>query len=236
MKFDSRDKVVSVSLFGSKQKYIVGSLKFVTSTQKYLPDWKIVFFVGPSVPQSHVELLESFGVSIIRINEPEGLSAASWRFRIWLLGNPGWIIFRDADSMMSLREARAVEQWVVSERVGHIIRDHPFHSAPILAGLWGLRGNFTDWFIEEVRSYSFNDTYGSDQLFLSQNVYPNIVGSVLVHANFHIHETKDNLGSFQYGYSRLGSFCGESITSSLIIRAYARLRRLLDPRECTCVR
>jgi hypothetical protein len=234
MELDKSNKVISLSLFGTKKKYTLGSLNFVASAKKYLPEWKIVFFLGRSVSETHLRRLELLGVTVIRVEESEDLSASSWRFRIRLLGNPSWIIFRDADSVVTRREARAVEQWVNSERTAHIIRDHPFHSAPILAGLWGIRPTATDWFMKEVEKYPFSDTYGSDQDFLAKIVYPKIVDSCLVHASFHTHEDKALLGTFQAGHSRIGSFCGESVTSGFFTRGYARLRRLIDSKACTC--
>jgi hypothetical protein len=236
MELDNSDKVISLSLFGNNKKYTLGSLKFVTSAKKNLPEWKIVFFVGRSVSESHLQRLQLLGATLIRVDEPEDLSASAWRFRTWLLGKPGWIIFRDSDSIVSLREARAVEQWVSSQRVVHIIRDHPFHSAPILAGLWGIRASFTEWFGNEVKKYSFNDSYGSDQDFLEKIVYPKIVDLSLVHASFHLHEKRHSLGSFQAGHPRVGSFCGESVTSGFLTKVYARLRRLIDRKACSCGR
>jgi hypothetical protein len=236
MNLNSGGKVISLSLFGNETKYTLGSLKFLTSAKRYLPNWKVVFFVGRSVPESHIQRLKFHGASVLRIDEPEGLSASSWRFRIWLLGNPSWVLFRDADSVLTLREARAVEQWVKSARAAHIIRDHPFHSAPILAGLWGLRPSFAEWFTKEVKEYSFTDDYGSDQDFLAKIVYPKVLDSSLVHASFHRHEQVGSLVTFQAGSSRVGSFCGESITSGLFTRGYARLRRLIDRKACSCER
>jgi hypothetical protein len=231
-----REKVISLSLFGPNKKYTSGSLKFLASARKQLPEWKVVFFVGKSVSELHLKKLTSLGASVYKIDGAEGLSASAWRFKTWLLGNPEWVIFRDADSVVTSREAKAVEQWVNSGRTAHIIRDHPFHSAPILAGLWGIRPLTAEWFEEEVRNYSFNDNYGSDQDFLATIVYPKIVSSCLVHASFHIHEQAASLGSFQGGHSRLGSFCGESVTSGFPTRAYARLRRLTDRKACDCER
>jgi hypothetical protein len=230
----NKDKVISLSLFGPNKKYIFGSLKFVASARKHLPEWKIVFFAGKSVSEVHLEKLRFLGASVHKIDGAEGLSASAWRFKVWLLGSPEWLIFRDADSVVTLREAKAIEQWVNSGRTAHIVRDHPFHSAPILAGLWGVRPSSASWFEEEVRKYSFTDTYGSDQDFLAKIVYPKIVSSCLVHASFHIHEQEGSLGSFQDGHTRLGSFCGESVTSSFPTRVYARLRRLTDRKACKC--
>jgi hypothetical protein len=234
MDLGNKNRVISLGLFGPNKKYILGSLKFVASARKHLPEWKIVFFVGESVSELHLEKLQLLGAIVYKIEGAEGLSASAWRFRNWLLGNPERVIIRDADSVVTSREAKAVEQWVNSGRTAHIIRDHPFHSAPILAGLWGIRPMAAEWFKEEVRKYSFNDTYGSDQDFLATIVYPKIVSSCLVHASFHIHEQEGSLGSFQDGHTRLGSFCGESITSGFPTRVYARLRRLTDRKACQC--
>ena len=227
-------KVVSVSLFGNKEKYLRGADKLTDSIQKTLPEWKIVFFVGNSVPQRIKESLESRNATLVMVDEPENLSATAWRFRVGELGNPDWVIFRDSDSIVSSREARAITQWVESGRVAHIIRDHPFHSSKILAGLWGLRPKEAEWFAREVRDFDFLDTYGSDQDFLADRIYPKISKTSLVHASFHRHEHPSQLADFTIGSSRIGPFCGESITENLIVRSYARLRRLFAKKACKC--
>lgn len=228
------EKVVSVSLFGERRKYLTGATDLIRSVNRNLPGWKTVFFVGSSVPAEIRNRLSNLGGRIIPTNDPEGLSAASWRFRIGQIGNPGWVIFRDSDSVISIREAHAVNQWIDSGLPAHIIRDHPFHSAPILAGLWGLRPPMAAWFTEEVQVFQFSDVYGSDQDFLANNVYPRIANASLIHTSFHRHERGINSVDFDYGNSRTGPFCGESISSNLVARIYARFRRLVDPKECQC--
>lgn len=233
--FGQGDKVITLSLFGANPKYLKGSLRFVASAHKNLPGWAIVFFVGRSIPESHLHSLTQMGTRVCLIDESEGLSAMSWRFRIWLLGNPGWVISRDADSIISRREAGAVREWVESGATAHIIRDHPFHFARMLGGLWGIRPPLVEWFSNEVFGYNFNDAYGSDQDFLATRVYPRILNSSLIHASFHAHERPSEKGTFEHGNARLGEFCGESVTSSFLVRGYARLRRLIGSRDCKCV-
>jgi len=227
-------KIVSVSLFGESARYLNGALKLAASVQNNLPEWGLVFFVGNSVPAEIKDSLSAINATLVPIDEPEDLSAAAWRFRIWELGNPDWVIFRDSDSIVSTREAEAVNQWIDSGASAHIIRDHPFHSSKIMAGLWGLRPVGMDWFANEVRGYIFSDTYGSDQEFLATQVYPRLVDSSLVHASFHRHEPLSQMAEFTKGASRIGTFCGESVTSSLLIRTYARLRRLVGRKACDC--
>jgi len=227
-------KVVSVSLFGNNKKYIRGAQKLANSIRVNLPGWRLVFFVGNSVPVKIKKALVAKNATLIMVNEPENLSAMAWRFRVWELGNPDYVIFRDSDSIISIREARAVTQWVESDLDAHIIRDHPFHSAKIMGGLWGLRAKRANWLTGEVKDYMFADAYGSDQEFLAKTVYPRVSNSSLVHASFHMHEPSSQIADFATGSTRFGAFCGESITSNLLIRAYARLHRLVAKRACNC--
>jgi len=40
-----------------------------------------------------------------------------------------------------LREKLAVDQWLASDKICHIMRDHPWHNQPIQAGMFGLKKN-----------------------------------------------------------------------------------------------
>ena len=225
---------MSVSLFGSNKKYLAGAKKLAKSVLKNLPGWKIVFFVGDSVPMKYLESLEATGAILLRVRGKEDLRSTAWRFHLNKLSNPEWVIFRDSDSVISKREASAVSDWVGSGLDAHIIRDHPFHTSKILAGLWGIRPAAFPWFQGEVENYNFEDFYGSDQSFLNTRVYPRIISRSMVHASFHRHDSDGISAEFRIGSSRLGQFCGESVTENLIVRTYARFRRLVDSRTCSC--
>ncbi|CAG0903904.1 unnamed protein product, partial [Darwinula stevensoni] len=45
----------------------------------------------------------------------------------------------DSDSLILDRERAAVQEWLDSDFMFHIMRDHPGHYAYILAGLWGAK-------------------------------------------------------------------------------------------------
>jgi hypothetical protein len=199
-----------------------------------LPGWEVAFFVGDSVPRKYLEDLEALGATLIKVSGREDLTATAWRFNLEELPEAEWVIFRDADSVISKREASAVSDWVMSRLDAHIIRDHPFHTSKILAGLWGIKPQAFPWFQSEVESFPFEDFYGSDQSFLNTRVYPRIISASLIHASFHCHDMDGTPGEFQIGCSRLGQFCGESITESPLVRTYARFRRLVDSKSCSC--
>lgn len=42
---------------------------------------------------------------------------------------------RDADSRIIPREEAAVREWLTTDRIFHVMRDHPYHCTPILGGI-----------------------------------------------------------------------------------------------------
>jgi hypothetical protein len=61
-----------------------------------------------------------------------------WRFAAYDDPNVDRVIFRDADSIISTREAGAVEEWVASGQAFHAMRDYGSHTDLLLAGMWGV--------------------------------------------------------------------------------------------------
>lgn len=67
------------------------------------------------------------------------ISATIWRFLP--IGDSFVDVFasRDADSLILQREVDSVNAWLASNKSGHIMRDNPYHSEAIVAGMWGFR-------------------------------------------------------------------------------------------------
>ena len=47
--------------------------------------------------------------------------------------------FRDLDSVVDEREMAAVGVWMESRYPFHMMRDHPKHDMPVMAGMWGIK-------------------------------------------------------------------------------------------------
>ena len=64
----------------------------------------------------------------------QGVVGRAWRFAV--LGDPTVDLFlsRDSDSWVLDREVTAVQEWLLSGRTFHVMRDHPNHKAVMLAG------------------------------------------------------------------------------------------------------
>lgn len=107
-------------------------------------------------------------------------------------------LFRDLDSRPTQREMDAVKEWQASKHILHVMRDHPAHDMPILAGMWGmklgakpgvreaLRAIFLDIFRKSSTYYSYDEPVGSqDQSILETYIWPVFRSLALVHDSYH---------------------------------------------------
>jgi len=182
------NKTIAFSLWGNNPKYTAGAIKNAELSSKFYTDSKQKYYIGSSVPNQIVYLLEEF--SNVEIIEKEGLedwTSLFWRFEASYDDDSDVVIFRDTDSRLSLREELAVKEWLDSDKTFHIMRDHPYHKFPILGGMWGLKKskkynlqNILERFIKEQAF----DKYGTDYEFLGNILYPKIIEDVLIHDEF----------------------------------------------------
>ena len=180
--------IISFSLYGSDQKYIVGAIENAKLLQKFSAEWTAFFYCGQEISNITLKQLESLGSKVIVADAGWHENGMFWRF--YPFGNEKFtrMIVRDVDSRISIRELDAVQEWVESGKLGHIMRDHPFHATEILGGMWGARyelGKHLDH-IDSEKSYSKEK--GQDQYFLRDRIYPTLVGDSLIHDSFFKHE------------------------------------------------
>ena len=205
--------LVSFSLYGSSPKYLVGAVKNADFIQKLGNDWQAVFYLGPEV-KTEVELeLKKFGAWVRRWEPHWHQNGMFWRFSAVCDYEFDFIIIRDVDSRISQRELNCLNDWFASGKVSSIIRDHPFHNALILGGLWGVSSKVKDLSIEWKNSENYGDSHGQDQAFLHKEVFPKIKKSI------HLNDAFFSLPRSKYRFPtpRIGSeFVGESVDENEI--------------------
>jgi len=141
------DVLVSFSLYGTDPEdvYYRGAVWNSKIYADWQPSWSLRFYCGDSVPDSVKKDIVAHNdkASIVEVHGPENASATTWRFgAVDPCESFGAIIFRDCDSRPIERERRAVEEWLAEDPKQyrfHVMRDHPWHARPMLAGLWGIR-------------------------------------------------------------------------------------------------
>jgi hypothetical protein len=130
------------------------------------------------------------GAEIVRMGENRGSTGMFWRYLIGRFADAEAAIFRDTDSILSNREASVVKEWLRTGRAMHVMRDHPWHSMPIMGGMWGLRGKHNLKILQDnVQDVLRSDNpYGADQEFLKRVIYPRFCQSLALSASFNGYE------------------------------------------------
>lgn len=185
-------KVFSVCLWGNDSKYTIGAIKNADLAKQYYPDFQYWIYIHKeSVPQNIIdELTKKDNVKIIfKEGNLNTCKPMMWRFESILNSNVEVMIVRDVDTRILLREKLAVYEWLQSDKLIHIMRDHPHHNCKILGGMWGMKqNNLCNWnklFNTVIQTSSRN----YDQLFVSNVIYSIYKNSAMIHASYHKYET-----------------------------------------------
>lgn len=181
---------IGFSLWGNAPTYTIGALKNAALAKKIYPGWRVAMYYDDTVPSDVIFQLAEMKVELHDMTK-SGIYSLFWRFLAADRPDCAYAIFRDTDSRISLRERKAVDEWISDGNTLHIMRDHPFHEVPygasrlsILGGMWGIKGNTIPLrpLIEDFCK-SRPDEYGIDQAFLQQ-LYGKFKHSQTVHDEF----------------------------------------------------
>jgi len=177
--------IIAFSLFGGNSKYCEPAVLNVQEQPLIYPHWVCRFYVDGSVPDHVISRLRAGGGQVV----PVAGAAAQWPGPMWrflALADPSAhrILFRDADSVISRREAAAVAQWLSSGKRFHVMRDDGSHTALLAAGLWGVvAGSLPplEQLMERFMSTPLASRHFADQDFLRQYVWPYARTSLMQH-------------------------------------------------------
>ncbi len=179
------NKIIAFSLFGNSSEYIEPAVMNTELVHEIYPGWVCRFYVDGSVPETALQRLRDNGAEVVRVAaELENWPGTMWRFLALDDPQAERVIFHDADSVISWREADAVAEWVQSGKRFHTLRDACSHTELVLAGLWGalagavpdMRGKMQAYVDAGVQSRHF-----ADQLFLREKIWPYIRQSLCAH-------------------------------------------------------
>ena len=154
-------------------------------------DWKIRCYLNDTVSKEVQQKLKDLGAELVDMTGSK-IPGMFWRFLPFNDISVDIFIVRDVDSRINLRENRAVNEWLESDKLLHIMRDHPHHYYKILGGMWGYKNHLMRLdvvkpmiqFLQE-RDYAFKRM--DDMKFLDL-IYNHLYGKSMEHDQFFDYE------------------------------------------------
>ena len=206
-------KVLSFTLWGNNPIYTIGAIKNAQLAQQYYPDFECWFYIHTeTVPQNIVdELIALSNVKLIfKTGDLNTIKPMMWRFEAIDDPDVEIMMSRDTDTRILLREKLAVDEWLNSNKLFHIMRDHPHHDSYILGGMFGTKKNpniglWSKWMHECIQEG--NRDY--DQTFLYNYIYPRIINDCIIHASFF--KKEDFCLNFPIDYDTERNFVGQYV-------------------------
>jgi len=173
-------KIISYSLWGNDKKYIEGAKKNIELAKTWFPDWEVKLYLSTNTEFN----FNSDNLEIIYRTESQQQDGCFWRFEE--CDSDNIVIVRDLDDRLSERHKFVVDEWLNSDKNIHIVRDHPNHLYPIMAGLWGCRNGVLKGLKDSINSWQNKSYYTTDQDFLKTVIYTNqFVNQFLIHDPYH---------------------------------------------------
>ena len=183
-------KLITFSLWGDNPFYLEGACRNAELAKEIYPDWICRFYIaGKNTPENVIKRLSEYDNVEVVVKDEEGTSnSMMWRFEAADDPEVEMFVSRDTDSRLSIREKEAVDEWIDSGREFHVMRDHPYHVAAMMGGMWGMRtGSFKGMKskIQDFISRGYHeDKKGADQAFLWGLIWPVAQTDVYTHDPF----------------------------------------------------
>lgn len=182
--------VISFCIYGSNIKYCKGIDENLKIMKKRMEKFNAFIYIGTEVPEEYIQLYKSYDfVQLFYTHKPGAYNMIA-RFLAIDEPNVDIMIVRDADSRLHNRDRWIIDNFINSSYGSHTIRDHPWHTARMMGGLFGIKKNaFSFNMIDLYNQYNpSNDISGIswqyDQTFLRNVIYPILKKNMLIYV-FH---------------------------------------------------
>jgi hypothetical protein len=182
--------VISYSLFGFNKEryqdcfdfnsYLRGVTLNLRMARLLYPGWEFRVHIDKPTYEGWKELFDALPIKVVICNEAPLTKAMLWRLLPCFDAEVDYVICRDLDSLLTYREAQAVQYWISRDtKAAHAITDSISHTIPMLGGMIGFKRKH---FSERTGFYDWKDMLngctidfnrkGADQDFLNQFIYP----------------------------------------------------------------
>ncbi len=177
--------IIAFSLFGGNSKYCETAVLNCTDQPSVYPGWRCRFYVDDTVPAGVLQRIRDAGGEVVAVQGAlRDWPGPMWRFAALDDPTVRRVIFRDADSVVSPREAGAVAEWIAGGQAFHAMRDSGTHTELLLAGLWGAKAGALPRMADMIAVFlqtPVENAHFADQFFLRAYVWPYARRDILQH-------------------------------------------------------
>jgi len=206
-------KVITFSLWGNIPKYTVGAIKNAELANIFYPDFEYWFYIHKdTVDKEIIEKIQKIKNTKIIMKEGNLLTSKPMCWRFEAIDDPDVEVMmpRDTDTRILLREKLAVDEWLNSDKLIHIMRDHyKYHTHKIFGGMFGTKKIpiITSW-IDILNNFSQKNMKKHYDLH-----FLNIIMSKINNNNIMIHSPyklfpNENIKNFPIPYDEKYLFVG----------------------------
>ena len=181
--------VFSFVIYGNDKKYTNGLLANIKLIQDKYPSWKVWVYYGSDLDESTLSNYSKYPNVVLIPTNATGYLTKFFRYFPIDDSHVDICIIRDADSRVNDRDKVCINEFLNSDKLFHIIRDHPNHYRTIMAGMWGIKkgalaesiqGLFFNW--KQLNTIDF----WSDTKFLTDCIYPKVYKISLIHDDLNL--------------------------------------------------
>ncbi|MEO0417095.1 MAG: hypothetical protein AAF226_19335, partial [Verrucomicrobiota bacterium] len=176
--FDAADQhIIAFSLWGNSPRYHIPALENARLSHAFYPGWKLRYYCAKDVDPKLINQLRAEGAQIVLRDPPKNkYEGLFWRFFPVFDAQLKRVLVRDCDSVFTVKERVAVDEWLRSDKHFHIMRDHPLHSELVLAGMWGAVAGMLPPLEQLLSDFGISGaaTSHADQLFLRRRLWPTL--------------------------------------------------------------
>lgn len=180
--------IIAFSLSGADPRQCETAVLNASLASQIYPNWTCRFYVDETVPAHVFDRLSQHSVQLFHCELDTGIPAIFRHFAVASDKEVQAFLLRDVDSLLSYKEAAAVEAWIDSKQFFHIMRDFYEHTELVLPSMWGgYTGAFEN--IEDTMRAFFAQN-GVSRLsllgFLREYIFPTIAQSLMTHDDLHL--------------------------------------------------
>lgn len=178
-------------------KYLLGLSENIKLLETFYPGWYMYIYHNKELDKSLIDRFSSEYVKFIEVNTTE-TNAMQWRFFPIDDEDVELFISRDIDSRITEREKVSVHEWIDSDKIIHIMRDHPHHGYTILGGMWGMKKTQSFNMKDSCKNYNISKNFEYDKHwfdkwwdmnFLAEVIYPKFKESSYINTSYNCMES-----------------------------------------------